>query len=127
MQHYVHKNGEPETLCMLCNKMQIPIHLFTPVRLNMFSARCGGGLAAAEAMRLVQSALTVNIVPTSSEMPSAMRKKKKNPSFAPVFLLEMNKVTGMSPKIKAAAVITCEIPLCVDQLVNSIRAHRVNP
>lgn len=52
------QNRLPETWFMLCNKMQIPAHLFTPVRLNMFSTKRGGGLAAAEAMRLVQSALS---------------------------------------------------------------------
>lgn len=45
----------PETLCLSCNKMQIPIHLFTPVMMNTFSAKCGAGLAAEEAMRLVQN------------------------------------------------------------------------
>lgn len=46
----------PETLRTLCNKMQIPLTYSPLVRLNMLTVKCGGGLAAAEAMRLVQSA-----------------------------------------------------------------------
>lgn len=58
----------------LCNKMQILLTYSPAVRLNMFSrekvwGRAGGG-GGNEACA---KCLTVNIVPTSSEMPSEMR------------------------------------------------------
>lgn len=45
----------PETSCMLCNKMQIPIHLFTPVRWNMCSAKCGGRAGGSNEARVLHS------------------------------------------------------------------------
>lgn len=58
---------------MLCNEMQIPAHLFTPIRLNMLNTKRGGGLAAAEAMRLVQSALSKH---GTYKLRDAFRNKK---------------------------------------------------
>lgn len=60
-----------KTLYFLCNANSP--HLFTPVRLIMFSENCGGGLVAGN--EFGANYLVVNIIPTCSETPSAMRKK----------------------------------------------------
>lgn len=98
----------PETSCVLCNEMQIPVHLFTPVRWNMCSATCGGRAGGSSEARAKCS--TVNVFPTSSEVASVMTLFKS--WLYPGLLFQMNKVVNSS---------------CADQLANSISTRCVNP
>lgn len=68
---------------MRCNKMQIPAHLFTPVRLNMFSTKRGGGAVGSEAMRLEQSALSKQ----GADEPSAASRNERNNRISSPFVL----------------------------------------